>query len=88
MAESDLERLDAGEVITVRPDGWLRGQLDQPGTVREELERALDRELRVPPSPTAGSITGPVDSPIGKDVLIGKGWPRHSLVLFPHRGGG
>lgn len=43
IAESDLERLNDGRVITVRPNGWLRGQLAQLKAVRGHLNRALDR---------------------------------------------
>lgn len=38
IAESDLERLDDGEVIAVVPDGWKRGQLARLGTIRHQLK--------------------------------------------------
>lgn len=62
MSESALERLGDGEVITVRLDGWVRGQLGQLETVRDDLDRALEGErwqARLPNIPRGQS---PVDS--------------------------
>lgn len=44
VTESDLERLDDGELIAVRPDGWVCGQLDQLNDIREDIDRARKRE--------------------------------------------
>lgn len=41
IAESDIGRLDTGEVIAVVPEGWIRGQLARLSDVRRRLDRAL-----------------------------------------------
>lgn len=42
IAESDLEPLDDGEVITFCADRWLRGHLAQLKAVRAALDRVLE----------------------------------------------
>lgn len=43
IAESELERLDDGEAVIINPNGWIRAQIIRFATVREEIERALER---------------------------------------------
>lgn len=64
VSESALERLDGGEAITVRPDGWLRGQLAQLEAIREDVDRALERNRESWRSRVPGTLRGlsPVDS--------------------------
>lgn len=48
ISERDLERLDDGRVITVRPVGWLRGQLGGQGDTRFVVPREVDVVLDPP----------------------------------------
>lgn len=54
--------LDDGEVITVRPDGWVRGQLVRLETVRDDLDRALEGEDWRSRLPSTLRGLSPVDS--------------------------
>lgn len=44
IAESDLKRLEDGEVIAVVPEGWMRGRLSRLADIRENLDHALERD--------------------------------------------
>jgi energy-coupling factor transporter ATP-binding protein EcfA2 len=44
ISEADLLRLDDGEAIAIRADGWQRGQLKQLQDVQSRLDRALETE--------------------------------------------